>query len=110
ALADARVRTVIASWAATTGAGAGANSRETRPQNTSPTTLAPAAAQEEGRDAPIGLRGRKQLSVRQHIGGDDAGKAQAEGGGNSEKANFILREHERRHRDHLTRRARQHPL
>src|SRR5215471_18576362 len=50
----------------------------------SPNRHAAAAAQEKGRNAPKSLRGRIKLSDRQHIGGDNTGKAQAEGGGDGE--------------------------
>src|SRR5262249_2022433 len=48
------------------------------------------AAEKKCRDAPICLRGRKQLANGQNVGWDDAGKAQAERGGDREQADFIL--------------------
>src|SRR5262249_24044421 len=58
---------------------------------------AAAAAEKKCRDAPVRLRGRKQLANGQNVGWDDARKAQSERGGDREQADFILHEHERRH-------------
>src|SRR5205823_5046046 len=69
---------------------------------------AAAAAKEKCRDAPVRLRGRKQLANGQNISRDDAGKAQTEAGGNREEADFILREQERRHGGDLACRSRKY--